>query len=74
MTHMRRETLRTHRDYRRTLEKIEGLMHARRNTPAGDQLDLLVTLVEAWEAKRCPLELPGAVEAIKQAIPRRGWP
>jgi HTH-type transcriptional regulator / antitoxin HigA len=59
------EPIRTHRDYRRTLKEIEGLMHAKRNTPAGDRLDLLVTLVQAWEAKRYPLELPGAVEATR---------
>jgi HTH-type transcriptional regulator/antitoxin HigA len=52
------EPIRTHRDYRRTLEEIEGLMHAKRNTPAGDRLDLLVTLVEVWETKRYPLGLP----------------
>jgi HTH-type transcriptional regulator / antitoxin HigA len=74
MRHMRIETFRTHRDYRRALRQIERLMHAKRNTPAGDRLDLLVTLVEAWEAKRYPLELPDAVEAIKYAIPCRGWP
>jgi HTH-type transcriptional regulator/antitoxin HigA len=37
------------RDYRRVLKEIEGLMSARRNTPEGDRLDVLVTLVEAWE-------------------------
>jgi HTH-type transcriptional regulator/antitoxin HigA len=55
------EPIRTHRDYRRALKEIEGLMRAKRNTPAGDRLDLLVTPVEAWEARRCPLELPDAV-------------
>lgn len=37
------------RDYRRALKEIEGLMRARRNTPQGDRLDVLVTLVDAWE-------------------------
>jgi HTH-type transcriptional regulator/antitoxin HigA len=35
-------------------------MNAKRNTPQGDRLDVLVTLVEAWEAKRYPLDLPDA--------------
>ena len=43
--------IKTHRDYLRTLKEIEGLMRARRNTPEGDRLDMLVTRVEAWEAK-----------------------
>jgi HTH-type transcriptional regulator/antitoxin HigA len=66
------EPIRTHRDYRRTLKEIEGLMHAKRNTPEGDRLDLLVTLVEAWETKHYPLELPDAVEAIKYRMEQNG--
>jgi HTH-type transcriptional regulator/antitoxin HigA len=50
--------IKTHRDCRRVLKEIEGLMHAKRNTPEGDRLDVLVTLVEAWEAKHYPLDLP----------------
>ena len=50
--------IKTQRDYRRTLKDIEGLMTARRGTPEGDRLDVLVTLVEAWEAKHYPLDLP----------------
>jgi HTH-type transcriptional regulator / antitoxin HigA len=57
--------IKTQRDYRRALKDIEGLMNARRNTPEGDRLDVLVTLVEAWERKHYPIDLPDAVEAIK---------
>ena len=53
--------IKTNRDYRRVLKEIEGLMTAKRNTPEGDRLDVLVTLVEAWEARHYPLELPDAV-------------
>jgi HTH-type transcriptional regulator / antitoxin HigA len=41
--------IRSQRDYCRTLKRIEGLMTARRNTPEGDRLDILVAQVEAWE-------------------------
>ena len=34
------------------------MMKAKRNTPEGDRLDVLVTLVKAWEAKHHPLALP----------------
>ena len=50
--------IKTKRDYRRMLKEVEGLMSAKRNTPEGDRLDVLVTLVEAWEAKHYPLDLP----------------
>jgi HTH-type transcriptional regulator/antitoxin HigA len=64
--------IKTHRDYRRILKEIEGLMNAKRNTPEGDRLDVLVTLVEAWEAKHYPLDLPDAVEAIKHHMDQQG--
>jgi HTH-type transcriptional regulator / antitoxin HigA len=64
--------IKTRRDYNRTLKEIEGLMDAKRNTPQGDRLDVLVTLVEAWEAKHFPLDLPDAVEAIKYYMDQRG--
>src|SRR5262245_28373838 len=47
-------------------------MSAKRNTPEGDRLDVLVTLVEAWESKHYPLALPDAVEAIKYHMEQQG--
>jgi hypothetical protein len=50
--------IRTKRDYRRVLKEIEGLiMGAKRGTPEGDRLEVLVALVEAWEAKHCSIDL-----------------
>ena len=64
--------IKSQRDYRRALKEIEGLMAAKRNTPEGDRLDVLVTLVEAWERKRYPLDLPDPVEAIKYHMDQSG--
>ncbi len=47
--------IKSKRNYRRVLKEIEGLMNAKRNTLEGDRLDVLVALVEAWEAKHYPL-------------------
>lgn len=58
--------------YRRVLKEIEGLMGARRNTPEGDRLDVLVTLVEAWERKHYPMDLPDPIEAIKYHMEQNG--
>ena len=60
------------RDYRRALKEIDGLMHAKRNTLEGDRLDVLVTLVEAWEARHYPLDLPDPIAAIKYHMEQRG--
>ena len=66
------EPIKNQRGYRRTLKDIEGLMTAKRNTPEGDRLDILVTLVEAWEQKHYPLDLPDPVEAIKFHMDQKG--
>ena len=63
--------IRTKRDYDAALRAIEPLMSAKRNTPEGDMLDLLVTLVEAYEAKHFPLDLPDPVEAIRFMMEQR---
>lgn len=64
--------IKTKRDYLRTLKEIEGLMTAKRNTPEGDRLDLLATLVEAWEAQHYPLDEPDPVAAIRYHMEQRG--
>jgi HTH-type transcriptional regulator/antitoxin HigA len=64
--------IKTKRDHRRALKEIEGLMDAKRGTPEGDRLDVLVTLVEAWEAKHYPIDLPDPVAAIKYHMEQQG--
>lgn len=59
-------------DYRAALKEIESLMIAKPDTPEGEKLDVLVTLVEAYERKHYPLDLPDAVEAIKFEMEQRG--
>jgi len=46
--------IKTKRDYEAALRAIEPLMSAKRNTPEGDRLDVLVTLIEAYEARHFP--------------------
>jgi len=64
--------IRTKADYRRTLKEIETLMDAAPNTPKGARLDILVALVEAYERKHFPLDLPDPVEAIKFRMEQMG--
>lgn len=64
--------IRTKTDYRAALKEIEGLMAARPATPEGDRLDVLATLVEAWERKQFPMELPDPVDAIKFRVEQLG--
>lgn len=64
--------IRTRADYRASLKEIEKLMGAKANTPEGQKLDVLVTLVEAYERKHYPLDLPDPVEALKFEMDQRG--
>ena len=64
--------IKSDRDYRRALKEIDKLMYARPNTPQGDRLDVLVTLVAAWEEKHYPIEAPDPIEAIHFAMEQRG--
>ena len=64
--------IKTDADYRAALKEIESLMSAAPDTPEGEKLDVLVTLVEAYEAKHYPLDLPDPVEAIKFEMEQKG--
>lgn len=64
--------IRTKKDYESALRTIERLMGAKRGTPEGDRLDVLVTLVEAYEARHFPLDLPDPVAAIRFVMEHRG--
>ena len=64
--------IKTKSDYRAALKEIETLMAARSGTPEGERLDVLVTLVEAYEKKHYRFELPDPVEAIKFRMEQSG--
>lgn len=69
---MKIKPIRTRRDYQAALRQIEKLMSAKAGTENGDLLDVLVTLVESYERKHFPLELPDPVEAIKFRMEQLG--
>jgi len=51
-------SVKTDADYRVALKEIESLMMAGPDTPEGEKLDVMVTLIEAYEAKHFPMEPP----------------
>jgi HTH-type transcriptional regulator/antitoxin HigA len=63
--------IRTDEDYHRALKEIESLMRAKAGTAEDERLDVLATLVEAYERKHFPMDLPDPVEAIKFAMDQR---
>lgn len=60
--------IRTNADYRATLAEIASLMSAAPDTPEGDRLDVLTTLVEAYERKHYAMAAPTPVAAIRFAM------
>jgi HTH-type transcriptional regulator/antitoxin HigA len=64
--------IKTNADYRAALKEIEMLMMVEPDTQEGEKLDVLVTLVEAYEQKHYPLDLPDPVEAIKFEMEQKG--
>ena len=59
-------------DYEAALEEIERLFDAEPDTPEGDRLEVLVALVEAYEAKHYDIPPPDPIEAIKYHMESRG--
>jgi len=66
------EPIKTKADNRAALKDVEALMGAKANTADGERLDVLVTLIEAYDGKHFPLELPDPVEAIKFKMDQKG--
>ncbi len=64
--------IRTEDDYDAALKRIDQLMNAELETPEGDELDILVTLVEAYEAKHYPIPACDPIEAIKFRMEQMG--
>ncbi|MGH8058458.1 MAG: helix-turn-helix domain-containing protein [Candidatus Entotheonellia bacterium] len=64
--------IKTEADYERALAEIEQLWGAAENTPEGDTLDILLTLVEAYEETHYPIDPPDPVEAIKFRMEQMG--
>lgn len=56
--------IKTEADYEVALKRADDLMDAEANTPDGDELDIIVTLIEAYESKHHAINSPNPVEAI----------
>ena len=64
--------VRTEADYAAALDEIGRLMTARAGTPEGDRLDVLSTLIEAYEAEHHAIDAPDPIALVKFAMEQRG--
>ena len=64
--------IRTTADHERALAQVERLWGAKSGTPDGDRLDVLATLIDAYEAEHFPMDPPDPIEAIKFRMEQQG--
>ena len=64
--------IRSEADYRHVLAEVERLWGAKSGTLQGDRLDVLATLIDAYEAARYPMDPPDPVEAIRFRMEQQG--
>jgi HTH-type transcriptional regulator/antitoxin HigA len=64
--------IKTEADYQAALEEVENLFEAAPDTPEGDRLEVLVTLIEAYEEKHYSIPKPDPIEAILYYMESRG--
>jgi HTH-type transcriptional regulator/antitoxin HigA len=64
--------IRSEADYEKSLAEVERLWGAKSGTPEGDRLDVLATLIDAYEAQQYPMDPPDPIEAIKFRMDQQG--
>ena len=69
---MKLRPIKTDLDYQNALKEIEKLFDAKPNSPELDCLDILTTLVEAYEQQHYPIDAPDAISAIWYYLEARG--
>ncbi|HTA75798.1 MAG TPA: transcriptional regulator [bacterium] len=69
---MKIKVIKNEKDHEAALKVIETLWNAKPNTPQGDTLDLLTTLVESYEDKKYEMLPPHPLEAIKFRMEQEG--
>ena len=69
---METKPIRNEADYENALHEIQRVWGAKEKTPEGDRLDILMTLVEAYERQHFPIDAPAPIEAIQFRLEQQG--
>src|SRR5580693_4972257 len=64
--------IRSDADYERALRRVEALWDSREGSAESDELDILATLIEAYEREHYPIDLPSPIEAIEFRLEQQG--
>jgi len=65
--------IRTEQEFNRAMERLEMIFDAKKGTPEGDELEILVMLIENYEDKHFPIGFPDPIEAIKFRMEQLGY-
>ena len=69
---MKIRPIKTKSDYHAALKEVERFWDANPGTPAGDRVEVLVTLIEAYEAKHHPIPAPDPIAAVLFMMEQKG--
>jgi HTH-type transcriptional regulator / antitoxin HigA len=64
--------IKNERDYEGALRRVEALWDSPKSSPESDEVDVLATLIEAYERERYPVDMPDPVEAIEFRLEQEG--
>jgi HTH-type transcriptional regulator/antitoxin HigA len=65
--------IRTEKDYRKALERLEHIFDSKPSTKEGDELEILGFLIEKFENEHYPIDAPDPIEAIKFRMEQMGY-
>jgi len=70
---MNLKPIRTRKDYQQALDRLEVIFDGKKGTDEGDELEILGILIEQYENKHFPIDLPDPIEAIKFRLEQMGY-
>ncbi|MBC8052062.1 MAG: helix-turn-helix domain-containing protein [Sphingobacteriaceae bacterium] len=70
---MNLKLIKTKKDYEQALERLEIIFDAKKGSPEGDELEILGILIEQYETRHFPIDLPDPIEAIKFRMEQLGY-
>jgi len=69
---MKPKVIKTEAEYKATLARVEAIFDAKPGTAKGDELELLLLLVETYEDRTYPIDLPDPIEALRFRMEQQG--
>ncbi len=69
---MKIKPIKTQEDYEAVMKRVEAIFYAKPDTPQGDELEVLITLVSAYEDEHYKIDTPDPIEAIKHIMEAQG--